>query len=101
MRYIKKLVEQIDEEICGAQHYAEKYVEFKAREGSGSDKASKYKSMSEDELKHANILHQFAADEIESLRQIYHAPEEMMEKWERSHERYIERAAWIRQMLAM
>jgi predicted transport protein len=31
MRYIKEIVEQLDEEIEGAKKYAEKYVEYKAK----------------------------------------------------------------------
>ena len=30
MKRIKKLVHKIDEELCGAEHYAEKAIEYKA-----------------------------------------------------------------------
>ena len=57
--------------------------------------------MAQDELKHADYIHERAVSEIEELRTIYTPPEEMLEKWESDHKKYIEKAAWIRQMLAM
>jgi hypothetical protein len=65
MRSIKKYVDHIEEEIESAKEYAEKYVELKAK-GENSA-ASKYREMAEDELKHANYIHEFAVKEIEQL----------------------------------
>ena len=39
--------------------------------------------------------------EIEELRKVYAPPQEMLEKWNADHKKYIEKAAWIKQMLAM
>lgn len=99
MTYIKKLVELIDDELCGAKRYAEKYVEEKSK--GNIQKANKYKEMANDELKHSSILHTFTVSEIETLRRTYQPTEEMQEKWDISHKKYVEKSAWIMQMLNM
>lgn len=99
MRYIKHYVEAIEEELEGAKNYAEKYVECKAK--GNSHKASKYKEMAEDELRHSMNIHEWATQEIDELSKIYTPPVEMMEKWEKAHKEYVSKAAWIRQMLAL
>ena len=99
MTKIKVLVEQIKDELCSAKDYAEEYLSFKAQ-GNGAW-ANRYKEMSTDELKHAEYIHERATIEIEELRKVYTPPEEMLEKWNKDHKEYVEKAAWIRQMLAM
>jgi len=99
MRTIQKNVEEIDEELCGAKKYAEMYIEYKAR--NESQWASKFKSMAQDELNHAMIIHELAIQKIDELNKVFVAPEGMQEKWDKAHKEYVEKAAWIRQMLAM
>lgn len=99
MRMIKNLVEQLDEEIEDAQKYAEKYVECKAK--GNMQRANKYKEMATDELKHSAYIHEMAVKEIEELKKVYTAPVEMQEKWDRSHKEYVEKVAWIKQMLTL
>jgi ferritin len=99
MHYIKKIVEQLDEEIEGAKEYVEKSLHLKAT--GNTVLASKYKDMAEDELRHAMIIHDEAVAEIEKLSKVYTPPAEMMKKWEYEHKEYVERVAWIKQMLAM
>ena len=99
MKVIKKYVERIEEELEDAQHYAEKYVECKAK-GHMSD-ANVYAEMANDELKHATYVHRFAVAAIEELNKVYQPPVDMLEKWEKAHKLYVEKAAWIKQMLAM
>lgn len=99
MRKIKDLVDQIDEEIEGAKCYAETYLDYKAK--GNSTWASKYKAMAEDELRHATNIHDRAIEEIEELRKVYTPPVEMQKTWDESHVKYVERFAWIKQMLAM
>lgn len=98
MKKIKELVDWIDDELEGAKCYAEKYVYKKAK---GSQWANQFHTMAEDELKHAEIIHRLAVEEIEQLNTVFKAPEEMQAKWDESHKAYVEKAAWIRQMLAM
>jgi hypothetical protein len=99
MRFIKNYVSAIDEEVEGAKDYAEKYVEAKARGDMG--KANRYKEMANDELKHATYVHEWAVASISELSKIYSAPVEMQEAWEKAHKEYVERVAWIKQMLAL
>lgn len=99
MKVIKKLVSMIDEELSGAQCYAEKYVEMKAE--NNTKWQNRFKSMSEDELNHAMSMHEYATEKIEKLNEVYRPSEKIIENWNKAHEDYVERYAWIRQMLAM
>lgn len=99
MKYIKHYVEAIDDEIEGAKEYAEKYVECKAKGNMAN--ATRYKEMANDELKHAMYQHEWAVKEIDEMSKIYTPPSEMLEAWEKSHKEYVEKVAWIKQMLAL
>lgn len=99
MTKIKKLAERIEEELCDAKDYAEKYVEHKAK--GDMQWANRYKEMSSDELKHAGYLHEKAIQEIEEIGKIFKPTEAMEEKWEKCHKKYVEQNAWIKTMLAM
>ena len=97
MTKIKKLAEHIEEEICGAKEYAEKYVECKAK--GDMQWANRYKEMANDELKHANYLHDKVVTDIEELSKVYTPPVEMQKKWDEDHKKYVEKSAWVKQML--
>ena len=99
MKMIKNLIEQLDEEIESAKEYAEKYVEYKAK--GNMPRANRYKEMATDELKHTNYIHEMAVQEIEELKKVYTAPAAMQEKWDKSHTEYVEKVAWIKQMLTL
>lgn len=99
MKLIKHFVEAIDDEIHGAKEYAEKYVECKAK--GNTSNATKYKEMANDELKHAMYQHEWAVKEIEEISKVYTAPAEMQEMWDKAHKNYVEKVAWIKQMLAL
>lgn len=99
MKTIKYFVEGIEDEINGAKEYAEKYIEAKAN--GDMNTANRYKEMAHDELKHAATEHEFAVREIEKLNTVYTPPEGMLEKWQKAHKEYVEKAAWIRMMLDM
>lgn len=99
MKTIKKYVEAIKDEVHGAKEYAEKYVECKAK--GNTSMATRYKEMANDELKHAMYEHEWAVKEIEEISKIYTAPLEMQEAWDKSHKEYVEKVAWIKQMLTL
>ena len=99
VKVIKNYVEAINEEIHSAKEYAEKYVERKAK-GDMSG-ATKLKEMANDELKHAMYEHEWAVKEIEEISKVFTPPVEMQEAWDKSHREYVEKVAWIKQMLAM
>lgn len=99
MTRIKELADEMKDELCSAKEYAEEYLTFKAKEN--GTWANRYKEMAQDELKHANYIHERVVAEIDELKKVYTPPEDMMQKWESDHKKYIEKAAWVKQMLAM
>lgn len=100
MTKIKKYVDDIADELNDAKKYMEIALEYKAA-GDGA-RYNTYKDMSVQELAHSSNLHQFAVQDIEKLKTVYpDIPSEMMDKWEKAHVDYVEKAAWIKQMQAM
>ena len=99
MTKIKKLTDDMLEELEGAKKYAECYVEKKAKDETSW--ANRFKEMANDELKHAMYLHDYVVQEIDTLSKVYTPPADMMSKWEKDHETYVEKAAWIKQMLTL
>lgn len=99
MTIIKKYVERIEEELEDAKEYAEKYVEHKVN--GETQTAMRYKEMSNDELKHAMYIHEWATQAIAKISETVTPPAEMLEKWEHEHKRYVDEVAHIKQMLAM
>jgi ferritin len=99
MRAIKELADRINEELEDAKFYSEKYVEAKAK--GDTTNAARFKDIANDELRHASIIHEMAVQEIATVRKIFTPPVEMEEKWSKTHREYMERAAWVKQMLAM
>lgn len=99
MTIIKKYVERIDEELEDAKEYAEKYVEHKVN--GETQTAMRYKEMSNDELKHAMYIHEWATQAIKKISETVTPPAEMLEKWEHDHKMYVEAVAHIKQMLTM
>lgn len=100
MKKIKDYVDGIEDELCSAKEYMEKALWYKAKEN--SDRYSRYKEMSIQELGHASNLHQFAVEDIEKLEKVYpDIPQEMLDKWNKSHNEFVEKTAWIRQMQSM
>lgn len=99
MKVIQKLVDRIDEELCDAQHYAECYVEEKA--ASRANWAARFHGMAEDELRHSEIIHQYAVEKIESINKVYQPTAEMQDKWDESHRHYVDHHAWVKHMLEM
>lgn len=99
MTRIKKLADEIMDELDSAKEYAEDYLTYKSK--GESMWANRYREMATDELKHADYIHERAITEINELKNVYTPPQEMLEKWDADHRKYIEKAAWISQMLAM
>ena len=99
MEKIKKLADEIMDELHSAKEYAEDYLSYKAKDN--GTWANRYKEMATDELKHASYIHDRAVQEIEELRKVYTPPQDMLDKWDHEHKEYVEKAAWIKQMLTM
>ena len=103
MKYIKKMVDEIDDEIHSAKKYAERYVEYKAsNDPEIKNLAGQFKTMATQELEHAMNIHQMATNEITRLRRVYtNPPQEMQEKWDDAHQFFIAESAEIKRMLSM
>lgn len=99
MRRIKVLADEIKDEIEGAKNYAECYVEYKVK--GSTNWSNRFKEMANDELKHATYLHELVVKEIEDISKTITPPQEMMDKWDECHKYFVDKAAWIKQMLAM
>lgn len=100
MKKIKEYIDTISEELEGAKDYVEKALWYKAK--GDSIRYAKYKEMSMQELGHAMTIHQFAAEDIAELEKVYpDIPEAMQDAWDKSHNEYVEKVAWIKQMQNM
>jgi len=99
MTKIKKLADEIKDEVCSAKEYAEKYVEYKAQ--GDSTWANRFMEMAKDELKHASYLHELAVSEIQKISSVYTPPEEMKSKWDTLHKEYVEDASMVKMMLSL
>lgn len=99
MRKIKEYVDLICEELEGAKVYAEMSIDFKVQ--GQMEWANKFKEAANDELKHANYIHELAVGVIAKYREKLTPPQDMLDKWEKAHAEYIEKAAWIKTMLSM
>lgn len=100
MKYIKKMIDEMCDEIHSAKKYAEKSIELKSKGDQTSlNNSSKFKSISNQELEHATFLHELLVKEIDRLKTVYQPPQDMLEIWEEKHKGYVEKVAWIKQML--
>lgn len=100
MNKIKEYIEKINDEIDGSKEYIEKALWYKAI--GDANRYEKYKTMSVQELGHAMNIHQFASEDIDKLQKVYpDVPEDMMNKWTKSHNEYVEKVAWLKQMQNM
>lgn len=99
MKYIADLVYNIKEELETAKEAAEKYVYYKSQ--SNAVRAKLYNEISNDELKHAKYYHDMVTEEITRLKDVYKPAAEMMKEWEEAHAEYVEKFAWIKQILQM
>lgn len=97
MKMIANIVAKIDDELEGAQGYAEDYIYEKSK--GNSNTASTLKQMAAAELEHAAFQHKRAVEEIERVKQVYTAPAEMEEKWKEVHKEYVDKVARIKMML--
>ena len=97
MKKIKDYVDRIADELESAKEYIEKALWYKSK--GDTNRYAKYKEMSTQELGHAMNLHQFAVEDIEILEKNYpDIPEKMLDSWNKSHNEYVEKTAWIKQM---
>ena len=100
MKKIKDYIDKINDEIDGAKEYIEKALLYKAK--GDNNRYVKYKEMSIQELGHAMTIHQFAAEDVSELEKTFpDIPEDMKDAWDKSHNIYVDKVAWIKQMQSM
>ena len=98
MKIIENMISHLEEEVDGAEEYAEKFIEAKAR--GNMARANKYKEMANDELKHAGYLHDMFVSDVEEINHVYKMTESESETWERGHKRITEKMAMVKQILS-
>jgi hypothetical protein len=87
MKFIKKKVDQLKDELDGAEHYAEKFIQ--ERIGGNSERSEIYRKMALQELEHTNNIHQMLVEDIERLRKYVKPTESMLQTWNEAHEEFI------------
>ena len=97
MQKIKKYVDQIREELDGAEEYVEKYIENKL-EGK-NDRALLYKQLAQDEIRHSDVIHKIALEDIEQLNSIYNPSSEMLATWDKAHIEFVNKYKWIESLI--
>jgi DNA-binding transcriptional regulator YiaG len=97
MKIIEKMLHALSEEIEGAENYAEQYIEHKAR--GVMHKASRYKEMSLDELKHAEYLRDFYIIDVDAYKTVYSMSDAEVHQWEHGLKKCAEKMATIKLML--
>lgn len=97
MREIKQLIERIEDELAGAEKYAELAMEHRYINDSLS---AVYSSHAYEELAHADELHSEAVMLIKEARANGEKPtQEMLDKWAKEHKLFIEQTENIRAKL--
>ena len=99
MKLIKKLEDQINEEL----HDAKKYIKCAMNHrDEHRDLADMYYQLSQDEMAHADKLHKMVVSEIETYRRKEgEPPAEMLAVYNYLHEKEIEKAKDIKKMWEM
>lgn len=99
MKEIKHIVENIREELEGAEHYAK--VAAKLKPTNPTD-ASVYADMARQELGHVDNLHKMAVRAIEKKKMDgVSTPPAMQAVWDWEHEKMMEEVAHIKTLLTM
>lgn len=99
MKEIKHIVEQIREELEGAEKYAK--IAAKLKPENSSD-ASAYAEMARQELGHIETLHKMAVRAIEKQKAAgVVSPAAMQAVWDWEHDNMMDKVARIKTLLSM
>ncbi len=99
MKEIKMLVENIGDELDDARKYAKLALKYKSED---PDMANLLYKLAGEEMGHMNALHQSVADHIESYKRANgEPPEAMAAVYDYLHEKQIEKAQEVKNLLAM
>lgn len=99
MKVIKCLVEDINEELEGAEHYAKLATQYKDED---RELADVYAKLANVELEHVNALHGQVVRIIKAYRAAGNEPPAAMAAvWDYEHERATDKAAKVKTLLDM
>ena len=97
MKMIAEIVEDIREELDGAEHYAKKATQYK---GMDDRISSMYSTMAAQELSHVDTLHEQAVRLIQAQKADGHeVPAGMQAVWDWEHSHLMDRVARIKVLL--
>lgn len=100
MKVIKCLVEDINEELEGAEHYAKLATQYKDED---RELADVYAKLANVELEHVNALHGQVSRIIKDWKAASgeETPAAMQAVWDYEHERATDKAAKVKTLLNM
>lgn len=99
MKIIKKLIEQIDEEVCGAAEYAKCATKYKVEDKALADM---YFEMANQELMHVDKLHSQVVRYIQQQKASgKEVPVAMQAVWDWEHSKIVDNVSRIKVMLDM
>lgn len=100
MKLIKCLVEDINEELEGAEHYAKLATQYKDED---RELADVYAKLANVELEHVNALHGQVVRIIKSWKAAngQEPPAAMQAVWDWEHEKAVDTTARVKTMLEM
>ena len=99
MKEIKHIVEDIREELEGAEHYAKVAAKLKTEDPTN---ASIYADMARQELGHVDNLHKMAVRAIDKQKAAGVVPPASMQAvWDWEHEMMMDKVAHIKTLLSM
>lgn len=99
MKIIKHIVEDIREELEGAEHYAKMATEYKYED---KQLADTYARMAQVELGHVGFLHDNAVRLIEEQKKSgVQVPASMQAVWDWEHSKQVDIAARVKSLLAV
>jgi len=94
MKIIKELCEMIEEELEGAERYAQEAIAWK---GSNPTLGKVFYDISNEEMRHVNLLHGEITKLIEQHRKEHgEPPEAMMAVYDYMHGRHIKKANCVK-----
>ena len=94
MKKIDNMRCHLDDEVKGAQKYAEKYIFYA---NSKPAQAETYARMAKQEVEHAKNLHKMYQESVDEMRWV---PEDALEEWEHCVNKMSETIALVEIMLS-
>ena len=99
MKEIKKLEDQIGEELHDAKKYIKCALNYKEE---NKPLADMYYKLANDEMGHMNTLHEMVVDIIQDYRDEHgEPPAEMMAVYNYIHEKHIDKAKDVKMLISM